>query len=204
MMEELVAFVSGLDPFWVYVVVCAIAYIENIFPPFPSDFVVVAVGSMAGLGRVDFVTALIVTSTASTLGFLTMYKIGDWFGDKILESGRIPFLPLDQVHKVEAWFKRYGSWVVVANRFLAGTRAVVSFFVGIAELPLLKVTLLSFLSALVWNALLLYGGKQLGENWRSIFVYLKTYGEVITVVLLVVAGALLLRHFTRPKTGTPQ
>ena len=89
------------------------------------------------------------------MGFVTMYKVGDWFGRKILERGKIKFIPLDQVHKVEGWFHKYGYLVVVGNRFLSGTRAVVSIFAGLSELSLLWCTILSFLSALLWNGILL-------------------------------------------------
>ncbi|MBI3005265.1 MAG: DedA family protein [Ignavibacteriales bacterium] len=187
-MEAFVDNLSRLDPFWVYFVVAGIAYIENIFPPFPSDVIVIAAGSLAGIGTVNFGLALLLATTGSTLGFMTMYKIGDWFGDKIVEKGKIKFIPIDGIHKVEAWFRKYGYWVVAANRFMAGTRAVVSFFVGMSELSILKSTALSFASALAWNFLLLYAGKALGQNWRAVLVYLQAYGQTITIVVI---GALV-------------
>jgi membrane protein DedA with SNARE-associated domain len=190
-MESFINYLSQLDPLWIYVAIASIAYIENIFPPFPSDVIVVAAGSMAGLGRVDLFTALVLATAGSTVGFLTMYKIGDWFGDKILEQGKIKFIPIDKVHLVEGWFKKHGYWIVVVNRFLAGTRAVVSFFAGMSELSLWKSLILSAVSALGWNFLLLYLGRELGENWRSIGSYLETYGIGMTVAL----GIAVLGYF---------
>lgn len=197
-MEELIRRLSSLNPFWVYFSVAGIAFIENIFPPFPSDVLVVFVGSLAGLGTIDFTVALVLTSIGSTLGFVVMYKIGDWFGLKILETGKIPFIPTDQVHKVERWFRKYGYVLIVANRFLSGTRAVVSFFAGMSELPLLPTTILSFVSALLWNFLLLFAGYKLGENWKDIGNYLAAYSRIVTVVLvlvtLVIIGRLLYKQ----------
>ena len=197
-MEDFINNLAQLNPFWIYVAVAGIAYIENILPPFPSDVIVLAAGSLVGLGTLDFTLALVLATAGSTLGFMTMYKLGDWFGDKILEKGRIKFIPLDSVHKVEKWFKKYGYWVVVANRFLAGTRAVVSFFAGMSELPILNATALSCVSALAWNFILLYAGKELGENWRSILIYLQAYGQTITICVIVAAVILVLRYlYTR-------
>jgi membrane protein DedA with SNARE-associated domain len=90
------------------------------------------------------------------------------------------------VHKVETWFKTYGYWIVVANRFLAGTRAVVSFVIGMSELSLWRTTILSFISSLIWNFILLFAGRELGQNWRVISFYLETYGMIMTVILVVV------------------
>ena len=197
--EDFVNNLAQLNPFWIYVAVAGIAYIENILPPFPSDVIVVAAGSLVGIGTLDFALALALATAGSTLGFMTMYKIGDWFGDKILEKGKITFIPLDSVHKVEQWFKEYGYWVVVANRFLAGTRAVVSFFAGMSELPILNATVLSFLSALAWNFILLYAGKELGKNWRSILIYLQAYGLTITIAAIVAAVVLVWRYLYKRK-----
>jgi len=197
--EDFVNNLAQLNPFWIYFAVAGIAYIENILPPFPSDVIVVAAGSLVGIGTIDFTLALMLATAGSTLGFMTMYKLGDWFGDKILEKGRIKFIPLDSVHKVEKWFKKYGYWVVVANRFLAGTRAVVSFFAGMSELPILNATALSCVSALAWNFILLYAGKELGENWRSILIYLQAYGQTITIVAIVAAVILVWRSLYKRK-----
>lgn len=206
-MEEIIRRLSTLNPFWVYLTVSGVAFVENIFPPFPSDVLVVFAGSLVGLGTIDFSLALILTSIGSTLGFVVMYKVGDWFGLKILETGKLPFIPTDQVHKVERWFRKYGYFLIVANRFLSGTRAIVSFFAGMSELPLMTTTILSFISALLWNFLLLYAGMKLGENWQLIGSYLAGYSRVVTGILvvatIVLLGRLLYRqsrsHEPRPK-----
>lgn len=197
--EEIIQWMQSLSPLWVYGVVFGIAFIENVFPPFPSDVVVVFAGSLIGLGQVGFVEILSAATIGSTLGFITMYKIGDLFGDKILEQGKVKFIPVEAVHKVEAWFQKYGYWLIIANRFLAGTRAVVSFFAGLSELNLLRTTMLSFFSALAWNALLVTGGFYLGKNWGLIGFYLSTYSQVVTGILIVGVLAVLLRSFFKAK-----
>ena len=194
-MEQFVNYFAALNPVWVYCVAGAIAYIENVFPPSPSDVILVAAGSLAGIGRVDFALLLVLSTIGSTAGFLTMYKVGDWFGVRILETGKFKYIPIENVHKVEAWFKKYGYWVVIANRFMAGTRAVVSFFTGMSELSLWRTTILSFLSSLIWNYILLFAGKELGQNWKEISFYLETYGKVVTVILIVAFLVFLGRYY---------
>lgn len=186
---------QSLDPFLLYGMLCFISFVENIFPPSPSDMVVVFGGSLVGLGVIDFVPALLWTTLGSTIGFVTVYKIGDWFGIQIIEKYRPKFFPIEAIHKVEEWFRRYGYWIIVANRFLAGTRAVVAFFSGLSELNFPRTTALSTVSALVWNFALLLGGYMLGKNWERIGSYLGTYSEVVTgivlLAVLVAAGRVL-------------
>lgn len=194
-LDSIIETLLAMNPLWVYCSVAAIAYIENLLPPFPSDVAIVAAGSLVGFGSLDFIPLLLATTVGSTLGFITMYRIGDWFGDKILEMGKIPFIPIENVHKVENWFRKYGYWVIIANRFLAGTRAVVSFFAGLSELSLWRTTILSFVSAMMWNTILIMAGKALGDNWSSIAIYLETYSKAVTLFVLMIALVVVARYF---------
>ena len=200
-MEHIIQSIMQMDPVWAIVAIAGVAFVENIFPPFPSDVVVVAMGSLIGLGRMDYITALLVTSAGSTVGFMLMYQLGDWFGARILESGRLRFLPIDQVHRVEEWFRRYGSWIIVANRFMSGTRAVVSFFVGMSDVPRGRTAVLAFVSSVAWYALLLLAGRELGANWHEIVFYLEAYGKFITAVFLAAVAVFLVLRYARQRRG---
>lgn len=196
-MENLIQHLVQTNSLWIYLFVGIVAYVENIFPPFPSDVAIVAVGSLTGLGSINFSLALLCSTAGSTLGFITMFKVGKWFGRRILERGKIRFIPLEQVHKVEGWFHKYGYWVVVGNRFLSGTRAVVSFFAGLSELSTLRCLVLSFLSALVWNGVLLFAGRTLGANWKDISIFLEAYGKAATSIVIIVVLILVWRYIYR-------
>ena len=182
-MENLITWISGLDVAYIYLAVFAISYIENIIPPFPSDVVVVFAGSLVGIGTGNGPLVVLLASIGSALGFYTMYSIGDRFGDRVLETGKIKFISIELVHKVESWFRRWGYWVIVLNRFLAGTRAVVSFGAGMSELRLAPTLALSFVSAAAWNILLVYLGVAMGTNWREIGSYLSTYSGIVSAII---------------------
>jgi len=183
-MEEIVQQLSTWNPLWIYAAIAVFCFVENLVPPAPSDMRVVACGSFIGFGSVDFIPALLLASAGSTAGFAVMYGIGRWFGRRIIEAGKLRFIPVARVHTVEMWFQKYGYAVIVANRFLSGTRAVVSFFAGMSELSLPKTMILSFVSATAWNAILLYAGKELGENWRDISEILMIYSRAITSIVI--------------------
>lgn len=194
-MEEFIHSLSELDPLWVYAVIFVIAFIENILPPFPSDVVVVFGGSLVAMGKGNFTAALLSATIGSTLGFLVMFSIGRWFGRSIIERGKLPFVSLDALHMAERWFTRYGYGLIVANRFLSGTRAIVSFFAGISNLHTGKTIVLCFVSALVWNSILVYAGSVLGNNWEVVGFYLSTYSQIVTAIIIVAMGFLVLRYF---------
>ncbi len=204
MLESVQHFMRTLDPSLVYALLFLIAFIENIFPPSPSDMVVVFGGSMIGMGILHPVPALLWTTLGSTLGFMAMYGVGYWFDLSILMKRHPKFLPESSIKKVEEWFVSHGYWIIVANRFLAGTRAVVSFCAGMSKLNLLETTLLSAISALAWNAILLSGGYFLGQNWERIGFYLNAYSElvsaIVVLVILIAVGRYIVNQRRRKRT----
>jgi len=202
-MQDFFQYLNSIDPFVVYGLVLGFALVENLFPPSPSDLMIVAAGSLVGIGKLNFVVTLLFATAGSTIGFMMMYKIGDWFGDNILERGKLKFIPLEAVHKVERWFAKYGYTIIVINRFLTGTRAVVSFFAGMSELRLSTTTLLCTVSALAWNTVLITIGFYLGQNWDRISLLLNTYSQLVTAVAIIIVVLLVVRFvLNRRNAGT--
>jgi hypothetical protein len=72
-----------------------IAYIENIFPPAPSDMLLVFGGTMIGFGTVEFPHALVAATLGSTTGFMSAYLLGRYFEGHIVE-GRVGALPANR------------------------------------------------------------------------------------------------------------
>ena len=201
-MEEIVQQLATWNPLWIYAAIAVFCFVENLVPPAPSDMLVVACGSFIGFGSVGFLPALVVAAVGSTAGFAVMYLIGRWFGTRIIEAGKLKFIPVARVHTVEGWFQKYGYAVIVANRFLSGTRAVVSFFAGMSELKLTTTTALCAVSALLWNAVLIGVGYYLGHNWDRINLLLHTYSQAVTAIAIIVVILLVARYVLgRRRTG---
>src|SRR5499427_10331249 len=197
LLEQAISWLQSLSPVGVLALVFFIAYIENIFPPSPSDMLLVFAGTLIGLGVVGFAPALIVSTLGSTLGFMTAYFLGCYFEQHIVSGRFRRYLPANAIHQVERMFARFGYGVIVANRFLAGTRAIVSFFAGMSKMNLPATTLLSAVSAAVWNSILLYLGMVFANNWRLAAQYLALYSKVATVVFGAAVVVFLWRFFRK-------
>ncbi len=204
-LETIIEFLSQVDVVWIYLIVLAIAWLENIFPPFPSDVVIVAAGSIISLGEGSVVLLVLAATVGSTLGFMSMYWLGNQFGDRMLETGRIKFISRKLVQKVHDWFSRFGYWVVIGNRFLSGTRAVISFCTGIADMHFGITSVLSALSALLWNSILIYAGYTVGDNWKVIGDYISAYSRIVTIVVtsgIVLWAIIAYIRWRRNKNGS--
>ncbi len=186
MIEDLLARFSDLTPIWIYILLFAFAYVENIFPPSPSDIVIVIGGSLIGTGALSFVPALVFSTGGSAAGFLTAFALGWQFDKKLIHSGKLKFINIQSVDKVENAFQKYGYYLIIANRFLPGTRAVISFFAGMSRLNIHVTILLSALSSLLWNSILLYLGIVFGKNVAIVDEYLGTYSNIVIIISVVI------------------
>ena len=199
MFEDILTQISTFSPIWIYLTLFFFAFVENVFPPSPSDVVIVVGGSLVGTGAISFIIALTFASLGSILGFMLMFYIGSTVDKKVIQSGRFKFIPINTIDKVETWFRKYGYFVIVANRFMPGTRAVISFFAGISNLEPKKTIILCFVSSLVWNAVMLYLGFIFGDNVEKVDQYLTTYSNIVIAVTAIVILFFIVRFFFRKR-----
>lgn len=188
--KDLVQWISLLPPLGLYTVFFFVAYIENVVPPIPGDVLVAFGGYLAAEQVVGLSVVLVLTTIASVIGFMTMYWLGSHWGTQIEKQRNrfwmMRFIPLRYMNKVRRWMQRWGQGVILANRFLAGTRSVISLTAGISHTPVASTVISSTLSSVLWNSILLGFGWIVHENWQVIGEYLSIYSRII------LAGILLL------------
>lgn len=199
MLEHILSYISNVDIAYLYLILFFFSFIENVFPPSPSDVVVVVGASLIATTKLSFIPILLITSIGSAMGFILMYYVGKLFGEKLLRKGKIKFIHKDDIEKADRWFNRWGYRLILANRFLPGTRSVVSFFSGVHELNLSRTFIYAAISAFAWNAFIIYLGMVVGHNVQLIDYYLNTYSYAIGGVTLLIFAVILIRLFLRKK-----
>jgi membrane protein DedA with SNARE-associated domain len=202
MIEQVLDFVSALSPFWIYVVLFIFSFLENVFPPAPSDLVVIIAGSLVATQSLHFIPTLFFTTLGSLLGFMTLFYVGSQLDKKIIRTRRIKFISIDSIDKVENWFLKYGYFIILINRFLPGTRSVISFFAGLSELNYKKTAVLAFLSAVVWNSFIIYLGYEFGKNIQIVDNIISTYSDVVLIITFILILFFIFRAiFCKKKKG---
>ncbi|WP_138431711.1 DedA family protein [Fodinibius saliphilus] len=195
--QEFVDLINALPPLSIYTVFFLVAYFENVIPPIPGDVLVAFGGYLAAESVIGLVPMLLLTTIASVLGFMSMYWIGSRWGTQIeLNNKRIwllRFIPLKYINKTRSWMQRWGMGVVLANRFLAGTRSVISLTAGLSHTRITPTVISSAISSILWNGILLGFGWVVHENWKVIGDYLSLYGKIILagiVLFIIVRGGI--------------
>ncbi len=196
MFEYIENIITQVDPLLAYLILFVSAYIENTFPPVPGDTVTVIGAYLITTGKLSFTGVWFSTTLGSVLGFFTMYLIGSKLGKEFISSEkRAKIFGFDRIEKIEVWFAKYGYGVILANRFLSGTRSVISLFAGIFKLKSLWVLLLATLSALIWNGILMYAGYVLGVNWESITGIISQYNQIVIILTVLLISGFIIYKF---------
>ena len=199
MFEEILNQISTFPPIWIYVTLFLFSFIENVFPPSPSDLVVLIGGTLISTGVIHFIPTLILTTIGSIIGFMVLFYLGSAIDKKVIHTGKLKFIPVDAVDKVEAWFNKYGYWVILANRFLPGTRSVISFFSGLSHLKVETTVILATISALTWNAIILLLGITFGDHVKVIDNYLSTYSNIVIAITILIVLFFIIKNFILKK-----
>jgi membrane protein DedA with SNARE-associated domain len=113
--------------------------------------------------------------------------------------GKLKFISQESLDKADAWFSKYGYYLILANRFLPGTRSVISFFTGLHELNVVKTFVYALISAFLWNLVIVTAGMKLGQNVELIDKYLSTYSTIIIGITAAAVLFFVVRYFVKKK-----
>lgn len=165
-----------------------IVFLENVFPPIPSEVILPLAGFTASQGSFTIAEAILWTTIGSVLGAFVLYGLGRWLGHDrtVWLAARIPFVDPDDILKTIAWFGRHGKKAVFFGRMLPIFRSLISIPAGIEKMNMGVFALLTAAGSLIWNSIFVLAGFLLGENWGSVL----QYADVLKY--LVVAGVAAL------------
>ena len=183
-MDFLINWIEDTGGLWVYLAVMVSAFGENMFTPLPGDSVTVFGAYLAGLGKVDAVGVYIASTVGGTAGFMGLYCIGKSVQRGGERRGKLLFIKIDDVCKIEVHFQRWGYLVILFNRFLYGIRFAVALFSGMSRLDWRRTAVFALLSTAIWNAVLVYLGVLLGENWGAFKEIMWRYSRIFLLAAI--------------------
>jgi membrane protein DedA with SNARE-associated domain len=181
-----------------YAGVVALTFLENLFPPIPSELVIPLAGFVAASGELNIWWVIVAGSVGSLAGAVLWYEIGRRVGERRLRAwvdrfGKWITLSAEDVDRAQGWFKRHGGSAVFLGRLVPGVRTFVSLPAGFAGMPRVPFLLYSATGTVLWTAALAYAGVLLKAN----FTIVGDYVGMASHVLLAGLGVLLVRRYIR-------
>ncbi len=205
MQSTMLAFINDYG----YLGVFLLIFFENIFPPVPSEVVLVFAGFLTTQFEMSIPIVILSATLGATLGAAVLYLLGrlmDRERIKRLLSGRLGqaiHLRADDVTRAEFWFKKYEKKAVFFCRCIPVVRSLISIPAGMAKMNLPLFFTLTLLGTAVWNTLLVMIGVLAGGAWEKSLEYLDLFSTAVIAFLaiVVVLGGLyfLKRRFIDPR-----
>lgn len=192
-LDALLQRVVELPAALVYPMLGALAALENLFPPVPADTVVLLGGFLAGRGTVDPWAVFFVVWAANVLGALGVYALGRHYGPAFFQGrlGRRLLHPR-QLVALDAFYRRYGTGVIVVSRFLPMFRAVVPVFAGVTRLGVVRTALPMSLASALWYGGIVWLGATTGRNWQQLRELVEQSGRWLWLPALVGLAAVVV------------
>ena len=201
-MEEFV--ISIMNQFG-YFGIFFLIFIENIFPPIPSEVVLLFGGFMTTYSKLNLVGMIIFSTLGSTVGAIVLYFIGKILNKDRLKRivsgkiGKVLRLKASDIDKADHWFDTKGNKTVFFCRFIPVVRSLISIPAGMSEMAMGKFLLYTITGSLIWNTVLLFVGSKVGENWKRIEAIMSQYSHIILILLIIGFLGFVIYHFSKKK-----
>jgi membrane protein DedA with SNARE-associated domain len=180
--DSILFYLTSQGAIYIYTIVFLSCVIENLFPPYPGDAVILAGAFLAGRGDINYAPLFIVAVAGGLIGAMILYYIGRKKGRSLFEKYDKYYLRLENLHKIENWFSRWGVWVLLFSRFLAGARSVIALAAGVGNVPIKRMSVLTLLSFCLWSGFLIGGMFLLKSNWPKLMHLIKTYNMALVII----------------------
>lgn len=172
-----------------YVGIALLMFLENVFPPIPSELIMPLAGFDAARGDMNVYLVILSGSVGSLAGATFWYAVGRWIGEDRLKHfasrhGRLLTLSAGEVERVNRWFDAHNEKAVLLGRLVPAVRTLISVPAGIFEMPLSKFLIYSTIGTVAWTALLTFAGYMLGNRYQLVETWINPVSNVVVAAIV--------------------
>lgn len=187
-----------------YFGVASLICIENVFPPIPSEVILLFAGFMTLSTSLSPALVVVSATIGAVLGAVILYALGRIFKKERLKKlfatkffSQVLRLKPEHVDQADVWFSKYEYKAVLICRCVPVLRSLISIPAGIAEMKILPFLLLTIIGSTVWNIILVTLGIIMGDAWEVCMPYFKQYEHIVIVVLAIACVAFVIWWFKK-------
>lgn len=186
-----------------YLGVFLLILIENIFPPIPSEVILLFGGFMTTYTSLNVLGMTMSSILGSVLGALILYKIGTIFNKdtlkKLIHTRLGKFLRINdkEIDSSFNYFQTKGEKTIFFCRFIPLIRSFISVPAGINKMNITKFMIYTTLGSLIWNVVLITLGHIVGNNWKSILKIFDLYSTYAVVIIFIILIILIIKFYKK-------
>lgn len=182
-----------------YVGVLILIFLENIFPPIPSELILLASGFLITKTNLNIFIMIIFATLGSLLGGILLYYLASLLNKntliKLINSKALRFLNLKEkdIDLSFNWFNKKGNISVLICRCIPILRSLISLPAGIFKMSFIKFLLYTIIGSLFWNSVIIVIGYVVGDNFLVINEVLKKYSYLFVALITIIVVIVIFR-----------
>lgn len=189
-----------------YLGIFFLIFIENVFPPIPSELILVFGGFISKSLNLNFLLLVIFATLGSSTGAIILYYAGKKIPLEKMESflekkwvKRLGFKPGD-IKKSLKYFEKYSTFAVFFGRCVPVVRSLISIPAGMQNMSLRKFLIYTTIGSGIWNTLLIYIGRVTQNKWKEGLLILERYSNrILGLIVLAFVIKFLVKRFLKKR-----
>jgi membrane protein DedA with SNARE-associated domain len=166
--------------------VALLMFLENVFPPLPSEVIMPLAGYLSARGQAPFWMMVAAGSAGSLAGAWFWYAVGravthDRLCTWVTAHGTWLAMVPEDVDRAADWFGRHGRWSVFFGRLVPVVRTLISVPAGFTRMPAAPFLALSALGTTLWTFVLAYAGLLLGSRFEQVEGWIGPVSSAIVI-----------------------
>ena len=184
-------FIQGVIESVGYIGIAFLMFLENVFPPIPSELIMPLAGFTAARGDLSLWGVLAAGVAGSLAGAYLWYWIGLRIGRERVkrlarDHGRWLTLAPEDIDRAQDWFDRHGGVAVMIGRLIPTVRTFISVPAGMARMNWAVFCAYSAVGTAVWTAILTAAGYVLEDNYDAVQGWLNPISTAVVVLLVAI------------------
>lgn len=186
-----------------YIGVFLLILIENVFPPIPSEVILLFGGFMTTYTSLSVLGMTLSSTLGSLIGAIILYKIGSVFNEKRLKKlintkfGKILRINNKDIDSTFNYFKSKGEKTIFFCRFIPLIRSLISVPAGMNKMNMSRFMIYTTLGSLIWNIVLIVIGNIVGSKWEEILKILDAYSKYTVIILFIVTLIVIIKFYKK-------
>lgn len=165
-----------------YLGIALLMFLENVFPPIPSEVIMPVAGFMVTERKLSFTGVVLAGTAGSLLGALPPYYLGRLIGENRVKRladryGRWLTVSRQDIERAKVWFDKHGGQAVLICRVVPAIRSIISIPAGMERMNLGLFLTYTAIGSAIWTTLLTYLGYFLGKEFEAVGKYLNMFPQ---------------------------
>lgn len=179
-----------------FIAVFLLMMLECIFPPIPSEVILLFSGFLIATTNSNLVQYLVASIIGSYLGAVILYILGSIYGEKVLTILKIKKKDIDVTVN---YFNSHSNISIFVGRFIPIIRSLISIPAGLSKMNFLTFSIFTIVGTAIWNTVLIFLGYFLKESWGRVVEYFDIFSYLVLIIIVIFAIYFVYKTYLKRK-----